>query len=741
MDIVRKARGTKIPKQAQRVFLSCDKNNENNRSQLISDLLSMDAGMDCVVSYYEANSSTIDEKLLRNELLDTQVFVLWVTTELLQSAKDGVFPIEYHIAKELHTPILPIASDGGLFPRFTEIAGAVHGIAMTDVEYRSKLKMQLESFLVSDESIGEIQSKAFTSAIFLSYRKMDIENARHFMKSLHNLGDLQAISIWYDNFLTAGRNFDDEIKESIIKSDLFVLLVTPNLATQGNYVQTTEYPFARQERKAVLSAEAVTTDSTRFATLFPHAEVPVRIDDSPALHNALITKLGESACIKTPDSERNYLLGLAYLKGFGVEKDFSRGVHLLEDSATDCCLFGVYAAKLLAGIYEDGYRTTVDLDKVLHWRTIVADYCDRLFGMKHDNTASAYRDIATAYRANGKNAKAIEWYQKALKICESISRKLPVITDIYYGIATAHINNGDTKEAIEYYKKALKIRKKLLGKEHIDVARTYNAIGTVYKSQGDARALIQNSREASSWYADASFYYKNTLSIYEKLLGTSHPETALILFNIGTLYCSQGNYSESLEFMNKAISIAEKAHGRNHPIIAGINSGIAFTYWKKKDAIRAIEFSQKALTVLENILGINHPDTALCYGNIGTYAFSERNYDMALDYYQKTLDAYKVICGEEDQRVAAVYTDFAMVYGKREEYAKSVEYFLRARFIFSRTVEKGNPLLVLTNRRLGEVRTLFINKGGSAEAFREIEAKVRKDYHDYNSPLYFANDI
>jgi hypothetical protein len=53
MTITRKARGTEIPHRAQRVFFCCDPQNAGKKDDLIADLLSRDAGMDCVVSYLE----------------------------------------------------------------------------------------------------------------------------------------------------------------------------------------------------------------------------------------------------------------------------------------------------------------------------------------------------------------------------------------------------------------------------------------------------------------------------------------------------------------------------------------------------------------------------------------------------------------------------------------------------------------------------------------------------------------
>jgi hypothetical protein len=54
MTITQKTRGNKKPtRDTQRVFFCCDRRNIADREGLIADLLSEDAGMDCLVSYLE----------------------------------------------------------------------------------------------------------------------------------------------------------------------------------------------------------------------------------------------------------------------------------------------------------------------------------------------------------------------------------------------------------------------------------------------------------------------------------------------------------------------------------------------------------------------------------------------------------------------------------------------------------------------------------------------------------------
>ena len=227
MKIIRKSRGTVLPKQAQKVFLCYNGCDTAGRDEIVSDLLSMDAGIDCVVSYIKNPDAAIDENHLQNEFSGTQLFVIWVTLEMLQSTSTQKLPTEYRIAQELHIPILPILNDDGLFPLYNKKFGSIHCIAKLDKEYRTKLKAQIEMFLATDEIIKQVREKAFTATVFVSYRRDDLSEVRNFMKAFHHIEGFESISTWYDNYLISGRNFNKDIKKIINKSNALVIIVTP----------------------------------------------------------------------------------------------------------------------------------------------------------------------------------------------------------------------------------------------------------------------------------------------------------------------------------------------------------------------------------------------------------------------------------------------------------------------------------------------------------------------------------
>ncbi|MDE6784003.1 MAG: tetratricopeptide repeat protein, partial [Ruminococcus sp.] len=77
---------------------------------------------------------------------------------------------------------------------------------------------------------------------------------------------------------------------------------------------------------------------------------------------------------------------------------------------------------------------------------------------------------------------------------------------------------GEYDKALEYYEKALKICESVLGKEHPNTATTYNNIAVVYQDKGE--------------YDKALEYYEKALKICESVLGKTHPLTVAISQNI-----------------------------------------------------------------------------------------------------------------------------------------------------------------------------------------------------------------
>ncbi|MDR2861864.1 MAG: tetratricopeptide repeat protein [Syntrophobacterales bacterium] len=114
---------------------------------------------------------------------------------------------------------------------------------------------------------------------------------------------------------------------------------------------------------------------------------------------------------------------------------------------------------------------------------------------------------------------------------ESLVRKLKDMESedfarMLHNAARIYYKQGDYAKALEWYEKALKIRENVLGKEHPDTAMTYNNMAVVYADQGD--------------YAKALEWFCKSYRIRFHKLGENHPNTKTTKNNMRTAYNNAG---------------------------------------------------------------------------------------------------------------------------------------------------------------------------------------------------------
>ncbi|MCL2684764.1 MAG: toll/interleukin-1 receptor domain-containing protein, partial [Synergistaceae bacterium] len=662
-EFVRRARGTEIPRRTQRIFLCCDVGNCGERETLVADILSQDAGVDCVLTYLPDSGGAADGAALLNELQQSQAMVLLVSRELLASLEGARPPLAYTLAREHGVPVLPVAVDDKLFPAFTKLAGAVHGISFTDAEYRGKLRQQLETFLASETLIAEITEKAFIANLFLSYRKKDLTEARKFMESFHDISGFEPIAVWYDNFLTAGRIFDDEIRESIQKSDAFVLLVTPNLQEPGNYVLTEEYPYAIQTaHKSVIAVEAVPTDRAKFRMCFPAVDALAALDEQePAFRKVLPEHVFE----EERGPERDYLLGMAFLKGILVERQPDRAIRLLALAAGETSGSSLRAAEQLASIYELGIGGNVDYAQALQWRTRCLEISRSIFGDEHRGVAAAYNNIGVVYEKTGDYRNAMEMYRNDLQISvATLGPDHPETAVTYNNLAQLKMRMGDYDGSVEMNELALGIRRRALGEDHPEVASSYNNMALAYNKKG--------------YYSKALELYKNALGIRERIQGTENADIAVNYNNIGILYEEMGDFACAMQYCEKAVAIMKKRWGEDHINTALAYNAIASIYGKTGLYENALSILLNSLSILERTLGENHPDVATLYTNLGSTYDNMGEYAQALEMCNKALSVNNAAQGEAHPENLKIYNSLGMIYDHRGEYDRALEMYDKA---------------------------------------------------------------
>lgn len=196
-------------------------------------------------------------------------------------------------------------------------------------------------------------------------------------------------------------------------------------------------------------------------------------------------------------------------------------------------------------------------------------------------SAAALNDIAAVYDSQGDIPKALDFYQKGLKISEEAEDK-STTAGILNNIGYIYKNQGYPGKALEYFQKSLAIIDEI-GAEPSMAIPILNNIGDIYRTQKQ--------------HNDAFRYYEKSLRLAESIgdkAGMSGP-----LNNIGVLYETKKDYDKALEYYQKSLKIDEEL---------GDKSGMAFTlnniasiYYSRHQFADALQFADRSLRLAREI--------------------------------------------------------------------------------------------------------------------------------------------
>ena len=271
----------------------------------------------------------------------------------------------------------------------------------------------------------------------------------------------------------------------------------------------------------------------------------------------------------------------------------------------------------------------------------------------------------------------------------------------YLEAGTGHRRQGDYNKALEWYREALTIHEKVLGMDHLHTASTYNNIAGVFHDQGD----FNRARE---WYCKA-------LAIHKKVLGMEHPHTASTYNNIAGVFHDQGDFNKALELYYKALAIREKVLGMEHPHTALTYNNIALVHSDQGDFNKALQWHYKALVILGKVLGMYHTDTATTYNNIASTFSKLGDFNGALEWYNMALVIFVNVLGMDHPTTATTYNNIALVYSSQGDFNKALEWYLKSyRIILDKLGETHPNMMVLKNN----MRYAY-DKGGFRQPFED----------------------
>ncbi|CAH1787682.1 unnamed protein product [Owenia fusiformis] len=243
----------------------------------------------------------------------------------------------------------------------------------------------------------------------------------------------------------------------------------------------------------------------------------------------------------------------------------------------------------------------------------------------------------------------------------------------------------------------------------------------------------EGNNEVKAQLYENIFFFDRALHSYKTELKTLQSQDAgeqewkiaSIKTAIGSLYISQGNYSDALSYYKDILKVCRKINDENW--VSGSLNNIGLVYNKMGDLTEALEYHQECLTMLRLIHKDSpHPDVAMSLNNIGLVYKDMGNLTKALEYHQESLKMKKQIHKDSPHpNVASSLNNIGNVYSKMGDLTKALEYHQESLTMY-RLIYKDSPHPNVASS-LGNIGNVYTNMGDLTKAL---------EYHQESLTMY-----
>ena len=224
--------------------------------------------------------------------------------------------------------------------------------------------------------------------------------------------------------------------------------------------------------------------------------------------------------------------------------------------------------------------------------------------------------------------KGCEYAAQAVAVSRKINHK-PSLAQAYYVMGVNYTAANNTAEALDYYQKAAGVFESVSNRN--GVAKVYNAIGSAYPTLDEH-------------YGDALLYFNKAIAICKE--EGNNPLLPFPMLNKAIVYKNIDSTAQALQYFKEALILCTKYAPERRSLLASIYSGLGSMYTEPADSALAqsgfrgsrydtsIYYQQKALDIYAE-LG-NESGVAVCYRRLADALFAQKKYSAALAYTIKT---------------------------------------------------------------------------------------------------------
>ncbi|MDJ0835443.1 MAG: serine/threonine-protein kinase [Acidobacteriota bacterium] len=388
-----------------------------------------------------------------------------------------------------------------------------------------------------------------------------------------------------------------------------------------------------------------------------------------------------------------------------------------------------------------------------------------------ESLAAVYNTTGMTFLNLGEPDRALNAFGKVLNLGESvlgdhleIARANSHISEVLYWL-------GDTEGALQFQQKAIAVRRRKLGNNHEDTARSMAALCMIYLELGslvqslhyleesetilcaledpDPELRVENlmlraginyrhgpvNRHGVRECASCEDSLNEALQVHRHGIGKNDGTLVELLITQWVILKEKGKREPAEKAITEARTIMDTLVDLEHPSQAGLLRNLGNFYYNHAEHTKGIQMLTRSVAITARYKGEYHPDMLTAYDTLGRYLNKLRHYLEAAEYYEKTLAIALKMPSITPLELARIYDRTGHNYTALGEYKKAEKLMRTALNIRTRQIGADSYPVSLSLVRLTKL-SLERGRYAEAEASALEAARLILEYGHFMEPNY-----
>jgi serine/threonine protein kinase/tetratricopeptide (TPR) repeat protein len=162
-------------------------------------------------------------------------------------------------------------------------------------------------------------------------------------------------------------------------------------------------------------------------------------------------------------------------------------------------------------------------------------------------------------------------------------------------------------------------------------ARLRSTLAMTYESLGEHQVALRHAERARE--------------LYERALGTEHPETLTSMHNQAQILYLLWRVDETHKLHEETLALRRRVLGAEHPETLKSMYSLANILWQLSNLDEAYRLHKETLDIRRRVLGDEHPDTLQSMDRLACVLYYQERFDEARRLHEKTLVLQRRVLG------------------------------------------------------------------------------------------------